>query len=358
MKKALHQVIDNVLSGDAVSDHALLMRDWLRELGFDSNVYVVSSGAGLEHEVRQFTPGMFSPDDLVVYHHSIGSKTIDHLIDRGVSLILIYQNITPPDFFQLNNPAMARQMIEGREQLLRMRPNVVLALGASAYSQDELIEAGFENTGVLPLVFKEEAYHVLDEKNQLRSENIDGPSLLFVGRVAPNKRHEDLVKLLYFLRRISPKARLMFVGSRREKNYANWLNQFIKQYGLTDAVTFIGHVNLDEIAGFYRSADLFVSMSEHEGFCKPLIESMYFELPIMAYSSTAVPSTLGGAGVLFNDKDFEALAEMADILIRDQRIRRRIIARQSERLQDFLAPNVRMQWQKHLKEIHLLQQDA
>jgi glycosyltransferase involved in cell wall biosynthesis len=353
-KKVLHQVLDTVLGGDAVSDHAFLMREWLRGMGFESDIFVANSGPGLESEVRQFMPGSFSADDLVVYHHAIGSTVVEHLITRGVPLILIYQNITPPNFFQDADPATAGYLVLGREQLQRMRPYTSLALGASPYSEAELIEVGFEQTGVLPLVFDEAAYHVHGDRNAGEKPEENGPVLLFLGRVVPHKRQEDLVKLLFFLRRISPDARLVLVGGLNEKNYVDWLRHFVKRYGLEDAVTFAGHKVLKEIAGYYRSADLFVSMSEHEGFCKPLIESMYFELPVMAFASTAVPSTLGGAGVLFKDKDYEALAELADMLIRDQDLRRRVVAGQKERLQDFLEPNVREQWREYLQKLELL----
>ena len=353
-KKVLHQVIEIILDSDAVSDHALLMRDWLRDMGFESDIFVSSCGPGLENEVRQFTPGAFSRDEMVVYHHSIGSNVIDPLLERQVQIILMYQNITPPEFYQNADPAMVKYLELGREQLYRMRPNVRLALGASTYSENELIEVGFEKTGVLPLVFRESDYDAFNRKNLDSKFEKKGPTLLFLGRVVPNKCPEDLVKLLYFLKRISPDANLVLVGGQNEKEFVKWLRRFIESHGLTDSVTFAGHVSMGEIAGYYRSADLFVSMSEHEGFCKPLIESMYFELPIMAYASTAVPSTLGGSGVLFTEKDFEALAELADMLIEDHSIRQRLISGEKERLQDFLEPSVRNQWHSYLEMLNLL----
>ncbi|MFN2136086.1 MAG: glycosyltransferase family 4 protein [Candidatus Promineifilaceae bacterium] len=353
-KKHLHQVIEIVLPGDAVSDHAFTMRDWLRGMGFESDIFVSSCGPGLEHEVKQFNPALFSSDEMVVYHHSIGSNVIDPLIERQVPLILMYQNITPPEFFETADPAMTGYLIRGREQLVAMRPLVRLALGASTYTQEELIATGYENTAVLPLVFHEAAYDVSNPDNLAKENGEDGPLLLFLGRVVPNKRQEDLVKLLLFLRRVSPDARLVLVGGLNEKNYVSWLRRFIDRNGLTDAVTLTGHTNLQQIAGYYRAADLFVSMSEHEGFCKPLIESMYFDLPVMAYASTAVPSTMGGSGVLFQRKDYEALAEMADIMIRDKALRERIIAGQKRRLQDFLEPNVREVWRSYLQSLDLL----
>jgi glycosyltransferase involved in cell wall biosynthesis len=163
-----------------------------------------------------------------------------------------------------------------------------------------------------------------------------------------------LIKLLHFYRRFEPDARLILVGGLLMKDYVRWLQRFAKNLGLTDSVTFTGHVTQQEMVTYYKTADLFVSMSEHEGFGKPLIESMYLDLPVLAYASTAVPLTLGGAGVLFNDKDFEGLAEMADMLIKDQRLRSQVQKAQRERVKTFLEPNVRKLWATYLEALNLL----
>ena len=353
-QKTIHQVIESITASDAVSDHAFLMQDWLRELGFVSEIFVGSSGSGLKREVQQFTPAAFSQDDLVVYHHSIGSQLIEHLLARQVTLLMMYQNVTPPEFYETADPALAAKLVKGREQLQQLRPFVKLALAASPYSETELMDAGFERTGVLPLTFKDDDYEL--NRGQISSMNPvqQGPMLLFLGRVAPNKRQEDVIKLLFYLRRISPAAHLVLVGGQKDKGYLQWLQFFVRKLGLQEAVRFAGHIDMGEIPYYYRAADLFVSMSEHEGFCKPLIESMHFKLPIMAYASSAVPSTLGQSGVLFTEKNYEALAELADILIQDQTIRQRIIAGQTRRLQDFLEPNVRNQFHSHLRSIGVI----
>jgi glycosyltransferase involved in cell wall biosynthesis len=99
---------------------------------------------------------------------------------------------------------------------------------------------------------------------------------------------------------------------------------------------------------YYRLADIYVSMSEHEGFGKPLIESMYFGIPVLAYAAAGVPETMGGAGVLFREKDYEALAELVDIIVKDETIRDRIVARERERVKEFLEPSVRQKWEQYL----------
>lgn len=353
-KKVLHQFLEAVSKGDATSDHAFLIRGWLREFGFESEIYAAGFQDDLAQEVRQYTPGEFSGEELLIYHHTIGSANLNYLIDQQTPLLLIYHNITPPDFFVRADPALARQLTLGREQLQDLRPSVRLALGASPYSQEELEMAGFDNTGVLPIVLNESDYDVpIDEHLHEQLQN-DDPTLLFVGRVAPNKCQEDLVKLLFFVRQIYPRTRLILVGGLQAQGYVRWLRYFTGRYGLAGAVTLTGHVSQQEMVTYYKSADLFVSMSEHEGFGKPLIESMYFGLPVLAYSAAAVPSTMGDAGILFTRKDFEPLSDMASILYRNLVIRQRVIDTQTKRVQTFLEPNVKQQFRDYLVQLDLL----
>jgi glycosyltransferase involved in cell wall biosynthesis len=155
-----------------------------------------------------------------------------------------------------------------------------------------------------------------------------------------------LIKLLWYYRRIDPEARLFLVGPPWVPSYAEWLQELAEMLGLADAVVFTGHVSQQDLVTYYRLADIYVSMSEHEGFGKPLIESMYFGIPVLAYAAAGVPETMGGTGVLFREKDYEALAELVDMFIKDEALRNRIIAR--ERVKEFLEPLVQQKWEQYL----------
>lgn len=353
-KRVLHQVVETVLKGDATSDHVFLIRSWLREMGFVSEIYAPYCQKELENEVRLYTPSALAGEEILLFHHTIGSDTLDQVWQQGIPFFLIYHNITPPEFFIGRDPVLTRQLERGREQLEKIRPITRLALAASSYSEKELKDLDFTETGVLPIVLDEAKYDLpIDSHIQAKCRTF-GPLLLFVGRIAPNKRQEDLIKLLYFYRRFEPDAHLVLVGGLHLKEYVTWLRQFAIRLGVDDAVTFAGHVTQQEMVTYYRTADLFISMSEHEGFGKPLIESMYLGLPVLAYAATAVPSTMGGAGVLFHEKDYESLAEIVDILVQNQRLRQRIIAGQNERVKAFLEPNVRRLWATYLEKLSLL----
>jgi glycosyltransferase involved in cell wall biosynthesis len=177
--------------------------------------------------------------------------------------------------------------------------------------------------------------------------------LLFVGRFVPNKRQEDLVKLLPYLHRIHPSARLHLVGSRWEVGYDSYIEKMADTLGISDKIRITGKVSHQDLLTYYRTSDLYVSMSDHEGFGVPLIESMYCKLPILAYGSSAVPYTLGTAGVIFNEKRYAELAELIDILITDKAFRQRIISRQLDRVQAFLEPEVRKMFEGILENLNL-----
>jgi L-malate glycosyltransferase len=339
-----------------VTDQALLMQRWLRDLGFSSQIY--AERVSPEFEGRVYHAGDYRPlatERCLIHHHAVGSDIADRLRQIDLGQILIYHNITPPEYFAAANPIMARQLEKGRRQLAEMRPHTILALGASAYNERELQALGFAPTGVLPIVLDESRYQRQLNESLAAGISQSRPHLLFVGRQAPNKRQEDLIKLLYCVRRFIPQATLALVGSPHVQSYVDWQRDFAKSLGLDEvAITWAGHVSEYDLTTYYRSADIYISMSEHEGFGKPLIESMYLGLPVIAYASAAVPDTLGDAGILFHRKDYEALAELIALLLADDTWRQRVVDSQRQRVQRFLEPNVRRQWLAYLQQLDLL----
>jgi L-malate glycosyltransferase len=338
----LHQAIVGATVGDAITDHALLIRRWLREMGYDSHIYAEHIHPALVKDIRpaiSYQPGR--NEKHLLLHHSIGSSMVDRLLELPIEFLMVYHNITPPEFFADVNPALAQELEKGRQQLLTLRDRTPLALAVSAYNEEELLAAGYEQTAVFPLALDEEQYSFPSNPALVEKFQSSGPRLLFVGRLVPNKKPEDLLKLLYYYRRIEPDACLMLVGSPWLPNYERWLHDLVSDLGLAGSVFFLGHVSQQDMVTYYRLADLYVSMSEHEGFGKPLVESMYMDLPVLAYSATGVPYTLGDAGVLFNHKAYEALAELVDLLVTEKGLRTRILEGQRRRVQSFLPEQVR-----------------
>jgi glycosyltransferase involved in cell wall biosynthesis len=268
--------------------------------------------------------------------------------------MLIYHNITPLAYFERSDPLRMELARLGRSQLLDLRVQTGLALAVSPYNEVELHEAGFEKRAVLPLPLEPSRYDLPLNKPLAARLQAHTPRLLFVGRLAPNKKQEDLLKLLFFYRRFEPRAHLYLVGDRWEVGYDKWVESLARELRIADGLTLTGKVSQQDLVTYYRSANLFVSMSEHEGFGMPLVESMYCSLPVVAYGVTGVPYTLGEAGVQFFKKDFEALAELVDWLIQDDELRGRIVARQDKRVQKFLEPTVRAQFERLVQQAGIL----
>jgi glycosyltransferase involved in cell wall biosynthesis len=354
-QKVLHQFSESALVGDAITDQILQIRQWLRESGFRSDIYTEHCQPEMEKEV--LPASLYRKqhgEEIIIYHHAIGANAAERLLQLEIPIILIYHNITPPEFFSQSDPALSKKLAEGRQQLYSLQEQTAFALADSDYNELELKEFGYRHTGVLPIVLDPKRYDIAPDTSVLTRFEGKHKNLLFIGRIAPNKRQEDIIKLLYFYKRIYADARLILVGSARLDSYVEWLRELAFTLDLSDNVIITGHVSQAEMVAYYRIADLYVSMSEHEGFGKPLIESMYFDLPVLAYSSSAVPHTMGDAGVLFKQKHYEALAEVIDILIEDQVLRNSIVQGQQLRVQEYLESHVRERWTNYLMTMGLL----
>lgn len=344
----LHQFLTGATAGDAITGQALLIQRWLREAGYESEIYAWHLHDSMATAARPMsTYRRARGETRGIYHHSIGSDVPEFLVGRDLRLILIYHNITPPGFFENSDPLRAYLARQGIAQLKMLQPLTELALADSHYNEQDLRRDGFTATAVLPICLQAERYGSALPERPIGP----GPRLLFVGRLAPNKRQEDLVKLLFFLRRIHPLAHLTLVGDRWEMGYDRWVEQLAADLNVADGLALTGKVSHEALLAHYRSADLYMSMSDHEGFGVPLIESMLLGLPVVAYGSTAVPETMGDAGVVFHRKEFEPLAELIAMLYEDKPLRRRIVERQGIRAQDFLEPRVRRQFFSHLEQI-------
>jgi glycosyltransferase involved in cell wall biosynthesis len=330
--------------GDAIGDSARLMRDAFRSWGHAADVYALELDAGLEGDGRSFTEWKAGgPGDVVILHFALPSPLSPAFRDVRGRRVLLHHNITPPEYFLGWDEELARICRIGREELQALAPFCDLGLADSEFNRLELEALGVTRTGVLPIVLDFDRYRAAPSP-VLRRMLEDGRSnLLFVGRLVPNKRPEDLIRLAsYWKRFIAPDVRLLLVGKLpRRRAYFDALQALAYEEGLTPAeVTFLGHVPHDELIACYASARVFVSMSEHEGFGVPLVESMLMRVPVLAYSAGAVPHTLGGAGVQFREKRLAEVAETAYALATDDVLRAAVLAGQERRLAAFAPEQV------------------
>jgi len=335
----IDQLLPAFHRGDAIGDTALHMRDFFRRNGRRADIYCLDRDEELAGEGKPFDelppPG---PGDTTIYHFALPSPLTPAFRGLKSKRVILYHNITPPEYFAPYDPALARLVHRGRLELRSLAGDTDFALADSEYNRRELLDMGFPRAEVFPLFVdfsKYERPHDAFVHDLFRDGRLN---ILFVGRVVPNKRVEDLIKVVFYYKKyISPMVRLMVVGKTGSlpKYYHSLVRLADEFYLRPEEVQFMGHVPDEELYALYRAADVFLSLSEHEGFCLPLLESMVFDLPVAAYGATAVPSTLGGAGVLLSDRRADRTAELVDILARDAALRDRVIAGQRRRIREY-----------------------
>jgi glycosyltransferase involved in cell wall biosynthesis len=327
--------------GDAIGDSARLMRDAFRSWGHQADVYALELDEDLRGDGRAWSEWRAgSPADAVILHYALPSPLTQALRSHRGRRALIHHNITPPVFFAGYDEEMVRICEIGRAELATLRDHVDLALGDSEFNREELEAAGFARTGVLP-IYLDFARYAEAPGEVLARDLADGrTNVLFVGRLVPNKRHDDLIRMAaYWKRYIAPGLRLVLVGKPpRRPGYLDALQSLMREQGFTPwEVVFTGHLEHRDLLACYRTAHVFVSMSEHEGFGVPLVESMIMDVPVLAYRAGAVPGTLGRGGVLFDEKQFDEVAEMAWRLAAAGPLRTAVLQAQTRR-RDHFAP--------------------
>lgn len=351
----VHQFYPTVAYGGATSNHILSLQRLLQRLGHDGEIFCEHLPLLFEGRARQIAQyaRYSSPANVLLLHFSMGYSAevmswLEQVPDRKV---VIYHNITPQSYFAGINELYFEAAREGREQLDRLRALTEAGWGVSTFNCQELAERGWTHLGVLPIIFDPRRYAVRPDRKVLKRWQ-GGVNVLFVGRISPNKRFEDLILTFYYLRRfVCSDARLLLVGSTQKMEpYLEFLQALVTRLGLSDVV-FTGHVSTSQLVAYYRCASVYLSMSEHEGFGVPLLESMHFGVPIVAYKAAAVPETLGSSGILVTAKDYDAVAELVGLLVEDKDLRARIVARQRERLHDFLPEKVEERLRKLLNDL-------
>ena len=324
----IHQVLATLGYGDAIGHEVLGIQRVLRAAGYESEIFVETADHRLEPQTRDYRELIdFShPDNLLLHHFSLGSKasrTAYALPDR---MALIYHNITPPEYFVGVHRTLARQTFRGRRELQAYADRCDLAMGDSEFNREDLEALGFPRTAVLPVV--PDFSHLDREPNWFVARDFDDEwtNIVFVGRVIANKKIEDLIAWFHAYHTIfNPRSRLLLVGAQSGfERYVDSLHQLVGRLG-SSHVHFIGHVSDEELVAFYEIADLFLCASEHEGFCVPIVEAFYKQVPVLAYAATAVPSTMDGAGVLFEDRDPIHVATLIDEIVSNAALQDQIV---------------------------------
>ena len=338
-RPAVHQVLATLGYGDAIGHEVLGIQRVLHASGYESDIFVETADPRLESLTRDYRElvDVSCPDNLLLHHFSIGSKasrTAYALPDR---MALIYHNITPPEYFAAVHRTLARQCFRGRREIHAYVDRCDMALGDSEFNRQDLESLGFDHTAVLPVV--PDLSHLDDPADWFVARQFDDEwtNVLFVGRVIANKKIEDVIRCFHaYHTTFNPRSRLIIAGVfNLFERYFAALTHLVNELGLQH-VHFAGHVSDAELIAYYEVADLFLCCSEHEGFCVPLVEAFYKQVPVLAYAATAVPATMDGAGVLFDTKDPAYVAALMDGILSDPDLQDGMVAEQLaavERLQ-------------------------
>jgi glycosyltransferase involved in cell wall biosynthesis len=325
--------------GDAIGDSARRVRDLIRSAGHSSDIYALTIDDDLRDEVLSFSDASAGRGDVTIFHFALPSPMTEAFGRLQGARVLQYHNITPASFFAAYAPGLFRLAALGRRELQSLVGRVDLAIGDSEFNRQELEQLGFAPTGVFPIAVN--TGRITGAPRRPALDRILGDGLinvLFVGRIVPNKRIEDHIRLAEVYKRyVDSYYRFIFVGRYDGvPSYYAQVRALIAEFRmLPDRFWFTGPVPDEDLGTFYRWADAYLSLSEHEGFCVPLVEAMAADVPVLAYAAGAVPETLGGAGLLFSPKDLEVAAEMLGMVVYDRALRERIVEGQRKRLQDF-----------------------
>lgn len=326
MRMKIALLAPSLTAHDAVGTDVLEMAAALRQAGHDVRLYAdhsqgihdsVHAPAGLER--------WLGPRDLVIYHYSIGWPRVEQqLATLRCRRVLRYHNITPPEFFQGWSREHVRSCAAGRAGLATVATlGFDLAWACSAYNRDELVQAGLPPERSLVLAPFHRCEALLDQAadSALLDRYDDGRrNILMLGRVAPNKGHIALFDAFACYRReYDAEARLLVVGKhdRRLGRYSRHLRERCAALDISAQVHFLDNVDDARLKACWLVADALLMLSEHEGFCVPLVEAMALGVPIVARDSSAIGQTLGEAGLLWQESDPRLYAASLARLMRD-----------------------------------------
>lgn len=328
--------------GDAIGNDTLAIRDVIRHMGITTDIYYT------DRVDKRFPEGTARPvsempvlqaEDILIYHACTGAPINFELPKYGGRKVMIYHNVTPPAFFHGINPDIEKIQQDALDGFRFLADKIDYCIADSEYNRKDLLGMGYRcPIDVCPIVIPFSDYDAEPDAATMERMRADKHSnLLFVGRITPNKRQEDIIRAFAcYRRRYEPGSRLILIGSAGgTENYLEALKTYVRKLGLEDSVIFPGHIRFSEILAYYRTADAFVCMSEHEGFCVPLVEAMYFGVPIVAFNAAAVPDTLGGGGLLLDSKEPAYVAAAVDRVMNDRALRRYLKSEQAKVLKRF-----------------------
>ena len=362
MTQAVHQFVPTFEPG-ATGAHMLEVQRMVREdLGLESEIFCEHQSGGFRaHPYGDYGKVVAARvDDVLIYQMAIGSVVADFVRQRVTEpgsrrrLVVNHHNFTPAAYFQPWEEGVTWGVTWGQRQLRELAPCAELGIAVSSFNQTGLTAAGYVNTTVVPiLVDLDRAGAAVDTTLEAAlKEDKRGADWFFIGRVAPNKCQHDIVKAFAAYRRLyDHEARLWLVGSGESSAYGTAITAMAGDLGLSDAVTLTGPLGQPAVAAHFRTADVFVVLSEHEGFLVPLLEAWWHRLPVVALAAAAVPETLGDGGLLLGGKRPATVATAVHRVLSDHTVGTALVDQGTRRLARFALPRVRAEFAAALRPL-------
>lgn len=349
------QVLSTIAGGDAVSNDAIAFDKVISRMGYSTGVYAASIAPNVDRGVAKPIEkiGELNKSDIIMYHFSTGSQLNYDIAEYPCHIIMVYHNVTPPKYFEGVDDGFARICKSGLEGAEFLASRVDYCLAVSAYNRQDLIDMGYKcRIDILPIIIPMHDYEKKPSRDIIKDYADGRTNILFTGRIAPNKKIEDVIAAFYYYRKLyNHDSRLLLAGSYSIGDaYYNRLAKYVTKLGIQNDVVFTGHVGFDKILGCYKVADVFLCMSEHEGFCVPLVESMMFDVPIVARATSAIPETLSGSGMLLESADPIVAAGCIDRVVRDRQLRQQLITSEQQRLKDFQYEAIAAKLKDYIEE--------
>jgi len=324
--------------GDAIGNSTLSLHKCLLEKGIDSRIISLTIDENMRDKASFFKDYRENPESIKILHFAVPSELTDFFTKTKGKKVMVYHNITPAHFFVGFSDEFVKFTNEGRNHLNRLKDSFDMSIADSEYNAQELRGLSFRNVFVFPIMINFEEYSKPFNKPYYNLLNDERKNIIFIGRISPNKKIEDLIKVLFFYKKfISPSIRLIVAGNTATlPKYFYSVRDLASRFFLTsDDIVFTGHIPFDELLSVYKLGNIFLSMSEHEGFCLPLIESCCFQVPIIAYDAGAVSETLDEAGIIVKNKNYEYIAGLVDEVIFNKKLNSKLKNYEKKRVKKY-----------------------
>ena len=325
----VHQVLSGAGPVDAVTSQARAFRRLFGEWGWSGQDVAGGIDPAMGRAIRPLGTLNPRPGEVLLLHYSAYAPKLAALLELPNPKLLLSHNVTPARWFWDHDPYAAIQCSLGRRHLPRFARAVDVAAGVSQYNVAELRAAGARRTAVIPILF---------DRARLgppAPPPPGPPKILFVGRLAPHKRQDEVLRAFaLYRRRHAPDARLVLVGWPLTPAYGQAVADLAEALA-PGAVTIESGLAPEALWEHYRTAHAFLCLSEHEGFCVPLLEAFHFGVPVVARPAGGVPEVAGDAALLVEDRDPAVIAELLRIAVSDDELRGELRRRGHARLEEY-----------------------